>query len=182
MISRALLAAAIAMSVGETALASALQIWVDPDGSAYLQNTTALPISFDRYQITSETNRLDPAGWNSVADYVAAGQQSEVIGALGAGALTFGEANPNVGNLAELNLGGVATLQAGAKFAIGKPFLDLNDPDSTADFYFHGPGWDDLGADIVGGVPEPSSFLLAGLAGLGLLAFRRSRVRSERRT
>ena len=46
----------------------------------------------------------------------------------------------------------------------------------------HGPGWDDLGADIVGGVPEPSSFLLAGLAGLGLLAFRRSRVRSERRT
>src|SRR5690242_18660159 len=103
MIRRALLAATIAMSAGETALASALQIWVDPDGSAYLQNTTALPISFDRYQIASETNRLDPAGWKSIADYVAAGQQSEVIGALGAGALTFGEANPGAGNLAELN-------------------------------------------------------------------------------
>lgn len=149
-----------------------LEIWVDPDGSAYLYNTTARPFSFDAYQIFSETDRLDPAGWKSIADYVAGGQIADVTAALGPGGLTFLEANPGPGHLAEVNLGGVATLQPGAKFAIGKPFKDLWNPDATADFVYYGRPESETAWGAIVVVPEPSTFRLAALAGLGLLAVR----------
>ncbi|MFO0897604.1 MAG: PEP-CTERM sorting domain-containing protein [Pirellulales bacterium] len=160
----------------EPAKSSPLQIWVDFDGSAYLQNTTSAPISFDGYQIASETNRLNPAGWKSIADYVAGGQITDVLSQLGAGGLTFGEANPGPGNLAELNLGGAGTLQSGAKFYIGKPFLDRFELDATADFYYKlNTSPLSIPGDIGPTIPEPSTLLLAALAGLGLLATRRFR-------
>ena len=90
-----------------------LGLFVDVDGTVYLYNSTASPLSFDGYQIVSETKNLDPVGWKSISDYVAGGQITDVIAALGPGGLTFGEANPSDGNLAELNLGGAATLQPG---------------------------------------------------------------------
>jgi hypothetical protein len=176
---RSLFCAAVTLGLlaafAAVASASPLMIWIDVDGTAYLYNTTSSPISFDGYQIASETHRLDPAGWKSIADYVAGGQITDVIAALGAGGLAFGEANPGPGNLAELNLGGVGTLRPGAKFAIGKPFLDWQNPDATGDFFYKLSGRPNdpimyaLAGDIV---PEPSTFLLAALAGLALLAFR----------
>ncbi len=166
----------IAAFAGVASAATPLVIWVEVDGSAYLRNTTAAPISFDGYQITSETNRLDPAGWKSIADYVAGGQFTDVIAALGPGGLTFGEANPGPGNLAELNLGGAGTLQPGAQFAIGKPFLDRGyvSVDATADFYYIVAGTSAARpGDIISPDPEPSTWLLAILAALGIVATRR---------
>lgn len=159
MIRRALLAMAAWACFGQAAVAADLTLWIDPDGTTYLYNAASSPVWFDGYQIASESARLDPVHWISISDQVAA-HPLDIIAALGAGALTFGEANPGPGNLAELNLGGVAVLQPGAKFAIGKPFLD-GSPGSTADFFYKG-----------GILPEPSTWLLAAMAGLGLLAFR----------
>ncbi|MFO0897856.1 MAG: PEP-CTERM sorting domain-containing protein [Pirellulales bacterium] len=172
-------AGAVSLIAAFAELASAatpLVIWVEVDGSAYLRNTTSAPISFDGYQIASETHRLDPAGWKSIADYVAGGQIAEVIAALGPGGLTFGEANPGPGNLAELNLGGVGTLQPGAQFGIGKPFLDRGyvSVDVTADFFYKIGGVQNATpGDIISPDPEPSTWLLATLAALGVVATRR---------
>ena len=158
----------------ESAKATPLALLVDPDGSTYLYNTTPNPISFDGYQLASETLRLDPVGWKSIADYVAGGQITDVIAALGAGGLAFGEANPGPGNLAELNLGGAGILQGGAKFYIGKPFLDSY-PNAYVDFFYKIAGDpSSITGDFVE-IPEPSSWLLASMAGLGLLAARRFR-------
>ncbi|MFO0897405.1 MAG: hypothetical protein U0836_08265 [Pirellulales bacterium] len=171
---RRILLAAICIAIGLTKTASAatpLELWQDPDGTVYLHNTTGAPISFDGYQIASERDLLDPVGWKSIADYVAGGQFSEVIAALGAGGLTFGEANPGAGNLAELNLGGVGTLQAGAKFAIGKPLLAGSSICDIHFFYKLGGQTNSIQGDPPC-IPEPSTFLLAALAGLGLRAVR----------
>ncbi|MFO0899535.1 MAG: PEP-CTERM sorting domain-containing protein [Pirellulales bacterium] len=148
-----------------------MELWVDVDGTTYLHNTTAAPLSFDGYQIVSENNRLDPAGWKSISDYVAGGQIAEVLGNLGAGGLTFGEANPGPGNLAELNLGGAGTLQAGAKFSIGKPFLDFN-AYLGANAFYKVPG-ESTARPMDGAFPEPSTWLLAVLAAAGLAVIRR---------
>ncbi|MFO0899696.1 MAG: hypothetical protein U0836_19890 [Pirellulales bacterium] len=178
MIKRAFLAAAICACLGQAARAvSDLTLLIDPDGTTYIKNTTAGAISFDGYQIASETNALDPAHWNSISDQAAA-NPLDVIGLLGAGALTFGEANPGAGNLAELNLGGAATLQGGATFAIGKPF---GFGGFEVEFWAKRFGGGSTEGDIVivppltG--PEPSTFVLAALAGACLVAIR---VRSSR--
>lgn len=181
MIRRALLAAAMCACFGEAAKAGApLTLWIDPDGTSYIQNTTASAISFDGYQIASETNDLDPARWNSISDQAAA-NPLDVIAQLGAGALGFGEANPGAGNLAELNVAGIATLQGGAKFAIGKPF---GFGGFTVEFFSKVAG------SVNGGVsdivivppltgPEPSTFVLAALAGACLVAVRVRRARGH---
>ncbi len=172
MIRRALLAVLLFLAA-RVSLASDMQLWFDPDGTTYLQNTTANPISFDGYQISSETLALDPAGWDSISDRVPA-RINDLILQLGAGALTFGEANPGTGNLAEVNLGGAGTLAAGAKFSLGKPFKAGVDP-MAQDFFYKlavppGPN----GPIVLLGaiVPEPSTCVLAALAGLGLVTFR----------
>ncbi len=172
MIKRALLAAVILAGVGPAALAQTpLAVWVDVDGTAYLWNTTDAPISFDGIQFDSETNRLNPAEWRSIADQ-ANEDRMLVINALGAGALTFVEVTPASGALSELSFGGGAILQPHARFAIGRPFLDGANQEATSDFFYKLAGdntpWQ---GDIW--VPEPSTFLLAALAGMGLLAFRR---------
>lgn len=172
----------LAAFAGVSSAATPLQIWFDADGTAYLQNTTAAAISFDGYQIVSETNRLDPVGWKSISDYVAGGQITDVIAALGPGGLTFGEANPGPSNLAELNLGGVGTLQPGAKFAIGKPFLDWRDADPTADFFYKVAGDSSSHpGDIIPTLPEPSTCLLAILAAVCVVVLRRRGVNAPNR-
>ena len=177
MIRRALLVVLVVAGVGRECFAvTPLALWIDPDGTTYLYNTTDAPISFDGYQIASETNRLDPVGWKSIADYVAGGQISEVLSQLGAGALTFGEANPGPGNLAELNLGGAGTLQAGQKFYLGKPF---GDGGYFVDFFFKsgtGPDGPPQNPIFIPRIPEPTTFVLAALAGPGLLAVARRKA------
>ncbi|MFO0896417.1 MAG: PEP-CTERM sorting domain-containing protein [Pirellulales bacterium] len=174
-----LFCAAVALGLlslaGVASAATPLRIWVDVDGSAFLENTTDAAISFDGYQIASETNRLDPAGWKSISDYVAGGAITDVIAALGPGGLTFGEANPGAGNLAELNLGGVGTLQGHAKFAIGKPFLDKAQNDATADFFYKVGGQQNSTPGDITNVPEPSTFVLGGLGLVGLVGLIRRR-------
>ena len=179
MIRRALLAIVVgSVCSPATAGPPGLAIWVEVDGSSYLWNPTLLPISFDGYQIASETNQLDPAGWRSIADAVMEDTNS-VLAGLGAGALTFGEATPGAGNLAELNLGGAATLQPDAKWFIGAPFESLP-PGRDLIFFYKIPGQTDAPpGEIVYApdTPEPSTFLLAALAGLGLLVVRRRGLR-----
>lgn len=102
-----------------------LALLVYPDGRAALKNTNDTPLAFNGYQLDSEQNDLDPAHWKSISDYVAGGELQTIISQLGAGALSFGEASPASGNLAELNLGGSGVLQAHAEFAIGKPFQEF---------------------------------------------------------
>jgi hypothetical protein len=180
MIRCVVLAAVICFSAsGREAFAAPkdMTLWIDVDGTAYLRNNRPIPLTLDGYQITSEAAALDPVGWNSISDQAAA-NPLDVIALLGAGALTFGEANPNSGNLSELNLGGAATLEAGATFAIGKPFLDHRTPDDTAMFIFKSPMYGSaLGIGDIIYAPEPSASLLAALAGVGLLAVRRRGLR-----
>lgn len=149
-----------AFSGTANAAATDLRLWVDVDGTAYLENTTDQPVSFDGYQIASEAKDLDPAGWDSISDRIP-GRITELIAALGAGALSFGEANPSSANLAELNLGGVATLPAKGKFSLGRPFADC------PNFYWSAPGTGAQDGTFCG-IPEPSTWLLATLAGLAL--------------
>jgi hypothetical protein len=156
--------------------ASPLRIWWDPDGTTYLENTTDSPISFDGYQFESEAKGLDPVGWRSIADQVAADPLA-VIAALGAGAISFGEANPGNSSLAELNIAGAATLQPRARFSIGKPFrqFSLWGPDSSTAFWYHLPGTTSAirGDFIV--VPEPTTWLLLLIGSAAMLAGKSTR-------
>ncbi|MFO0899954.1 MAG: hypothetical protein U0836_21185 [Pirellulales bacterium] len=146
-----------------------LRLLVGWDGSAWLWNTTASPLSFDGYQIASETQILNPQGWKSIADYVSGGEVAAVIQALGAGGLTFGEANPNAGSLAELSLSGVATLQGGAQFYIGHPFRNPFEA-RQAQFFYKIAGTQNSTAGTIDfvGIPEPGglTLLVCGLAAL----------------
>jgi hypothetical protein len=146
-----------------------LRLLVGWDGSSWLWNTGAGPVSFDGYQIASETQILDPQGWKSIADYVSGGEVVAVIQALGAGGLTFGEANPGPGNLAELSLSGGATLPGGAQFYLGHPFRNPFEA-SQAQFFYKMSGSPNSTAGAIDfvGVPEPTglTLLVCGLAAL----------------
>ncbi len=156
------------------AAASDLGLWFDVDGTVYLHNTTSASLSFDGYQIVSEAGLLDPSGWDSISDRIPA-RITDLISQLGAGSLTFGEANPTAFSLAELNLGGVATLPAHGKFSLGKPFKSFFDACSLEGFFWSAPG---TGAQAPSGpiCPEPSAWLLAALAALGGVAFAASEI------
>ena len=169
----AALALLTAFATSANAAPTDLRIWVEVDGSAYLENTTDGPVSFDGYQIASEGKNLDPAGWKSISDRVPA-EITDLIAALGAGALTFGEANPGNANLAELNLGGVGTLPGKAKFSLGKPFINTGVAGSADGFFWSAPGTGSQTSDVVL-APEPSALVLAGFGLIGLVGLARRR-------
>jgi hypothetical protein len=149
-----------------------LALYVELDGTTSLWNTTSSPISFEGYSILSETSDLDPSGWKSVSDYFANGETDLLLTSLGAGSLGFSEAGATATGLSELSLTGMATIQPGAKFAIGKPFSVLPPSNGTS------AAWKDPSGSIdIVYAPEPGTWLLATLAGLGLVAMR---VRSKR--
>lgn len=153
-------------------LGGLLRLLVDDDGSAWLENSGSSPVSFDGYQITSENNDLNAAGWTSVADRVSDGNADQITALLGAGGLGFHETSASYGNLTELNRTGEAILQPGARLDLGNPFL--GDVSGNASFYYRVLGAQTQQGAIVN-TPEPSTWLLAALAGVGLLATRRRR-------
>lgn len=171
MIRRALLAVVVLLAgvVTQAQAVTPLALWVDADGTSYLWNTTGDPLTFDGYQIESAAGKLDPVGWKSIADQVLTNTIG-VIGGLGPGALSFGEAAPiSESTLAEINMAQAGTLNAGAKFSIGKPFSTLP-PSADALGGWQGPTGGSM--DIVY-APEPAAWLLAGMAGFGCWVFRR---------
>jgi hypothetical protein len=170
MVRQAMLAAIATVTLVCGLEASDLEVWIDIDGSAYLYNTTALPLSFTNYTLSSDANKLDPAGWKSIADQVVE-NPSAVISQLGASALLFGEASPGQSNLSELTISPPgATLQPFAKFAIGKPFINSAAWVDVTGTYL--PAGSVTQQPMQVGLPEPSTFLLAVVAGLGLTAYR----------
>jgi hypothetical protein len=181
MIRRALLAAFVVSFMSGTASAQLfvpdIALLVEPDLTAYLKNTTAADISFDGYQIATEDGpKLDPDGWYSINDRIP-GAINDLISQLGAGALGFGELSPTKLQIAEGNLTGVGVLKAGDKILLGKPFGQGGYWVET--FFKRGgiPTQFDGGRYYIPSVTEPSTLVLAALAGLGLVA---TRVRSRR--
>lgn len=180
---------AILLSAGPTE--AALVVLVEPDLQAYLFNPDEAPLAFDGYHLSSSSNALDPGGWKSISDYSLAFESQDVVDSLGLGALTFGETKPSTFSLAELNLGSFGVMQPGDRFAIGRPFAGtfeslaarvgtepgvVDDPRHIQLTYHQPTTVPALAGDIIA-VPEPSISLLAALAGIGLLAFRRRGIR-----
>jgi hypothetical protein len=177
MIRRALLAALLVAATSasaEAATADDLELWFDPDLTTYLRNKTVADLQFDGYQISSET-ALDVAGWDSISDRVPDRTQ-ELIDQLGAGAPGFIELAPNSHQVSEGNILGFGVLKPGASFSIGKPFGE-GGYSVVFSFKISGIAQELSRGVFVPHVPEPSTWLLATLAGLGLVAMR---VRSKR--
>jgi hypothetical protein len=182
MIRRALLAAVWLASSVTPAWATTwgdvppVAILVDPDGSAYLWNKSTDPVSFEAFSIQSPDKNLDVDAWKSFSEF----DDGALEAALGAGALAFEDNSLDQALVSQKNdVGAQAILPAGAKFSLGKPFATLPPlPTDRATVY---PDLSDVlnGARTVDIVytPEPSTLLLAALAGLGLVAMR---VRSRR--
>jgi len=99
-----------------------MELWIQPDGEAQLVNVSDVTVFFDGYEITSYNSLLIPAGWITVEDLIAAGQESVVIAGLGAGALDFEVAGqPSVHNrlMTEVNIHGWGALPAGERWSLG---------------------------------------------------------------
>ena len=180
-------------AVAGYAEASTLQLLVEQDLSVYLFNAGSKPLPFDGYHLQSSKSLLDPARWESISDSSLDLQSNAVEGALGLGALTFGETKPSATSLAELNLGSFGVLQPGERFPLGKPLLGsfasiaarvgtapgmADDP--AYQFSFHQPGIVESQAGDIVAVPEPAGIALA-VAGLALLIVsRRPRMNVDR--
>ena len=147
-----------------------IELHIEADGSTSFFNPGGESVSFDGYTIACEPGCLDPVGWVSISDAVAADLLG-VIGSLGSGAVAFGEANPQQGNLSELNISGGATLQPGASWALGRPIAGT--PSETNRLALTGAltltmsSVDGTRIDTCVGpacIPEPSTVVLAVLA------------------
>jgi len=201
MIRRALFAVVL-LACGMAGAAKAqfdqMVIWYDrTDGSAYLKNNADWSIRMDGYAIGSDFDDLltgdfdGSKGWKALEDYrtIHVSELDDLEAALGPGASTFGSANPSPDNLLELTLSPLgAEFSPGESWFIGKPFTTVPIDDagnSKPGYSFLWKGTDlDVGgvSRIVGApVPEPSTLVLATLAGLGLVAVRSRGLRSGAR-
>lgn len=157
--------------------AAELRLLVEPDLSVYLFNAGSEPLAFDGYHLQSSKSLLDPAAWQSISDYTLDFQSESVVGALGLGALTFGETKPSRTSLAELNLGSYGVLQPGERFALGKPILGTFEgiaarvgttpgvaDDPAYQFSFHWPGIVESQTGDIVAVPEPVGVWLAAVS------------------
>jgi hypothetical protein len=152
-----------------------LTIYVNPDKTAYIKNDGDEVAKWDGYEVNSENNGLDPAGWFSFGDWVAA-EPLAVIAKYGAGALGMGEV-PNIseGLLAELHGVGSVDLQPGDQINLGMPFKDPFGTSFDATWRFHTlAAVNPVPGEIVK-IPEPSSLILGGLGLVGLIGLARRR-------
>jgi len=86
-----------------------LSLLVDPDtGLARLENTSPFSVAIDGYTISSASQSLEPARWESLQDQAAAGEWSE--------------ANPTSDRLSELQSTGETPLAPGDSFEMGQLF------------------------------------------------------------
>ena len=85
-------------------------------GAVGLRNATAVPLSFDYYQITSAAGTLSTTNWNSLSD-----QNIDAVG--GGQGESWDEAGGVTSNvLSELFLGGSTTLAPNATLSLGNAF------------------------------------------------------------
>jgi hypothetical protein len=83
---------------------------VNPDtGLARLENTSPFAVSIDAYTVSSVSQSLDPANWESLDDQNAAGGQ-------------WFEANAGTGRITELQAAGDTPLAPGDSFELGQVF------------------------------------------------------------
>jgi len=169
----ALLTCVAAISTTASATVS-LTVFVNPDGTAYLQNTGD-ELSLDGISFVSKSGRLDGEGWLSIQDQVAA-DQAGMIAKYGSGVLGAGEV-PKSGDfvLAELIPGGFRPMIIPPHdiLPLGSPFRSPREPGFDVRFtYLSLPR---LPADVgeIVFVPEPSAWLLAAAGSLLFVAKRR---------
>jgi len=164
----------------QAAVADYLRLLVGPDGSAWLENTSDAPVSFDGYQLADKGRELNAAGWMSISDYLAAGRGSEVSALLGDGGLGFKEGRAGAGVLTELSASGLAVLQPGATFPLGTPFQPGEDFSSVS-FHYRMQGNSYSNQGQITAVPEPTTWLLAAVGGMIALMSRRSSAKCRGR-
>jgi len=183
--------AACGMAGAAKAQDDKMVVWYDrTDGSTYLRNMSATDAYFiDGYTIASEYDDLlsgdwdGTKGWKAFEDILTQFPAEVAYLAMqyGGAVLSMGSANPGPGNLTELTLvpSGVH-FSPGESWFIGKPFtanpLDVHGyglPGYSAAFKLAGQIQQSTYPALRGSpVPEPSTWLLATLAGLGLAAMR----------
>lgn len=165
---------AVAAVIGLLSFASLanaqLGLQIRPDGNTWLVNEDTAAVPFDGYTISDASERLDEPAWRSIERAVLAGNVGDVIAAFGAGALAFGSANPNAGNLTELTLGAGGSLGPDGEWNFG-PIIAAGNVDDDLSFTYSTGGGVETGNIEV--IPEPSSLILCGLGLIGLLWVRR---------
>jgi hypothetical protein len=104
-----------------------LTLLVDAEtGLARLENTSPFAVAIDGYTVSSASQSLDPANWESLQDQAAAGGQ-------------WAEANPTTARLSELQSTGETPLAPGASFEMGQLFAaESGDQDLVFDFLLAG--------------------------------------------
>jgi len=160
-------------------------LWIDPDGSTYIKNLSATKtFVIDGYTISAESNDLIPMdydgtkGWKAFEDILT--QFPEEMSLLqqqfGGAAVSMGSASPAGGNLTELTLNPSGlSFSPGEQWFIGKPFtINPFGPGGLplTNYRFQYKTVDSLSQVVGVIVPEPSTLVLATLAGLGLVAMR----------
>src|SRR5690606_4769514 len=88
-----------------------LVLTIDPaTGAATVTNDSSTAISLDGYSLSSGSESLDPASWNSFADQ---------------NFPNWRESGPRPGALSELKPTGGTTIQPGEVLSLGRPFVSL---------------------------------------------------------
>lgn len=129
-----------------------LTLWVDPEtGLARLENTSPFPVAIDGYTISSASESLDVANWESLQDQSAAGG-------------LWSEANPTAARLSELQSTGDTPLAPGDSFLMGQLF-DANggQQDLVFDFLLAGDSTTLRGVVLYSDISLPGDYNDDGL-------------------
>jgi hypothetical protein len=166
----------VAATACASAMASPLELWedIDPHASVwtfYLYNTTDAPLSISGYQINSPNLDFDPAAWRSLSDWLAT-EPNAALSALGVAAPGFQELVASTARISEENPLGFATIPPRSAIPIGSPFKSGHMGFIEGWGNYTVPGSNERLFMRMGILPEPSTLLLATLAGLGLLGVR----------
>ncbi len=118
----------------------------DPDVPVALRNDTTQPLPIDGYEIWSSGGRLDPAGWESIAD-ASTSRPLEVLVELGPGVTSPQELMSTPTLLSE-QISEYAIFQPNMPWSIGSPLLTQMSCDNDLMFYYS--RWDAPGDMYLG--------------------------------